>query len=210
MSITLVCEYLRTRDLEKAVRNIVVNFNRYGLHCWQGGSYPGTNARGVRPYPDARVWFEPRQRLLEPVLAVFSTTINLHQVRVTPTRITLSTRFDQIRASLLVRHLARERRRSGCDNLEPLTDAELKGLLDRLLPRTPVTLRRIAHSTALCLAEVPYCTSDYRRAWKRLLDAVRLDPLAPRNWRRAWRLLICLLMPTAVTRRLKALYGGWA
>lgn len=47
-------------------------------------------------------------------------------------------------------------------------------------------------------------------AWKRMLEAVRLDPLGHHNWRRAWRLLICVLMPTAVTRRLKALYGGWA
>jgi hypothetical protein len=159
----------------------------------------------IGPAEDYDLWFRISERF-----RLANLPRPLHQVRVTPTGISLAKRFDQIRASLLVRHLAQERQRSGSDSLDRLTEAELACLLDRLLPRTPATLRRVAHSTALYLAEVSYCTSDYRQAARRLLEAARLSPLAPRNWRVAWRLLVCLLMPTAVTRRLKALYGGRA
>jgi glycosyltransferase involved in cell wall biosynthesis len=134
----------------------------------------------------------------------------LHAYRLNSAGVSLSNRFDQVRATLLARSLAEERQCGSRDSLERLTDADLENLLDRLLPKTPANLRRVAHSTALYLAEVSYCTTDYRQAGKRWLEAARLKPLAPRNWGLAWRLLICLLTPAALTRRLKALYGRWA
>lgn len=159
----------------------------------------------IGPAEDYDLWFRISERF-----RLANLPRPLHQVRITATGITLSRRFEQARASLLVRHLARERQRSGCDSLERLTDADLEALLDRLLPRTPANLRRVAHSTALYLAEVSYGTTDYRQAGKRWLEAARLKPLAPGNWRLAWRLLVCLLTPAALTRRLKALYRRWA
>ena len=158
----------------------------------------------IGPAEDYDLWFRISEQFM-----LANLPRRLHQFRITPSGISFSNRFDQIRASLLVRHLAQERQRRAGDGLDHLTGAELEGLLGRLFPRTPANLRRVAHSTALYLAEIAYCATDYRQAGKRLLEGARLKPLALRNWSLAWRLLLCLLTPAAVTRRLKAQYGRW-
>ncbi|MBI4536550.1 MAG: glycosyltransferase [candidate division NC10 bacterium] len=155
----------------------------------------------IGPAEDYDLWFRISERF-----RLSNIPRSLHQVRVTPTGITLARRFDQLRAALLVRYLAQERQRLGCDSLDRLADPELDSLLERLLPRTPRNVRRVAHSTALYLSEVSYGTADYPCAARRLLEAVKLAPWHLRNWSLAWRLLACLLLPADVTRRLKTLY----
>ncbi|HWT81645.1 MAG TPA: glycosyltransferase, partial [Candidatus Methylomirabilis sp.] len=79
----------------------------------------------IGPAEDYDLWFRISERFM-----LANLPRPLHQVRIAPTGITLSKRFDQIRATLLVRHLAQERQHSGCDSLERLSEAELEGLLD--------------------------------------------------------------------------------
>lgn len=130
----------------------------------------------------------------------------LHSYRIRPEGITIRRRFDQMRYDKLVRLMAEQRRQTGRDRLDDMTEVEIAQLLDQYLPRNPQNERNVFHSSCIHLAEVSYVTGDYRRAARWLAKYLAANPLSYRGWVLAAKLAACSVVAKEKLRRIGAVH----
>lgn len=129
----------------------------------------------------------------------------LHSFRIDPSGITLSRRFDQLRAGCLVRYLARQRLNSGKDNLDEWSEEELERTLEELFPKTPEREKIIYLNNLLYLAEVFYVTGAVGESFRWLGKYLKEKPPNKRVITLISKLIIKLLLPHFFLNALKDL-----
>lgn len=120
----------------------------------------------IGPAEDYDLWFR-----ISEICDVANLSESLHKYRIDPRGVSISRRFDQIRSTLLVRCLAKERREYGKESLDRLSDKELKVRLEKLLPRNRRNERRVGSSNYAYLADVSYCTGNYKDSLRWLIKS---------------------------------------
>lgn len=154
----------------------------------------------IGPAEDYDLWFR-----ISEICDVANIAEPLHKYRIDPHGVSISRRFDQIRSTLLVRRLAKERREYGKDSLEVLSDEELKVALEKLLLRNRRNERRVASSNYAYLAEVSYCTGNYKDSLRWLIESFRAQAFNRRGLILSPKLALCMLLSEENIERVKRL-----
>jgi hypothetical protein len=155
----------------------------------------------IGPAEDYDLWFRISEHF-----NVENIAEPLHKVRIKGEGISIDRKFDQIRSSLLVRKLAKERRQYGKDNLDRLTTNELTEILESLLPRTRQNENDVLFSSLIFQAEVSYRTGNVRRSARSLWKSFTLNPVSQRVWVLVLKLILCGLLPSEKFSHLKRFY----
>ncbi|HTZ40600.1 MAG TPA: glycosyltransferase family A protein [Syntrophales bacterium] len=111
--------------------------------------------------------------------------------RVRPEGITMQRRFDQLRYGRLVRKMAEERRQTGRDSLDDMSEDQVARLLEQFLPRTPENERKVIEAICINLAEIAYVTGNYGRAARWLTKHMVKNLRSRRGWLLAAKLAVC-------------------
>lgn len=163
----------------------------------------GAYREKVGPTEDYDLWF----RITEQFGAA-NIPVPLHSFRIDSKGITVRKRFDQIRYMMLVRLLAEERQKKGQDNLEHWTQEQIAHTLDTLFPKTPQNERAVLLDNYIYLAEIYYVTENYSLSLSWLSKYLRGYPTGYRGLKLFGKLMISVLLPSAILKRIKQEYNA--
>jgi len=157
----------------------------------------GVYREKIGPAEDYDLWFRISEHF-----EVANIPEPLHRFRIDPYGISLSRRFHQIRSSMLVRRLARERRQLGNDSLERLNENEIRCYLEHLLPETSQNRKKVLNDNYLYIAETAYATNKFSKSLEWLFKAFWLQPLSSRACILGSKLLLASLFGEGMLDRL--------
>lgn len=168
----------------------------------------GPYRKKIGPAEDYDLW-----RRIAEHYAIANLDEPLYKYRVVAAGVSMSLRFNQVRGTLLVRKLANDRKTSGKDALDDMSDAEVEKLLDSLYPASKRNKRNVLYAQYAYLADISYFSGDYARACVWLARAIALKPLSRRCIVLAFKTMLASILPGTLIKKTKEKYKinahGW-
>jgi glycosyltransferase involved in cell wall biosynthesis len=127
--------------------------------------------------------------------------------RVVSAGVSMSLRFNQVRATLFARKLANDRKAAGKDDLDTMSDSDVEHVLDSLMPPTEVNKRKVLHAKYIYLADISYFAGDYSQALKWLSRALLMRPFSWPSIVLALKTIAGSVLPKALVRKTKEKYN---
>jgi glycosyltransferase involved in cell wall biosynthesis len=150
----------------------------------------------VGPAEDYDLWFRIAEHCEVANLPEY-----LHLLRINPEGISLKKRFDQIRYTLFVQELARQRQGKKDDGLHLLSPGEIDAILEKKLPKTKFNEDLVKANNYIFLAESNYVINDLSKAILNLKKYLVLKPTGARGLILLPKIIYKALFPFRATRK---------
>jgi glycosyltransferase involved in cell wall biosynthesis len=161
----------------------------------------GNYRKKIGPSEDLDLWLRISERF---GLACLDEP--LYKDRVVSDGVSMSLRFNQVRAILLTRKLSNDRKTAGKDELDTMSDSDVEHVLDSLMPPTEVNKRNVLYAKYNYLADVSYFAGDYFQAFKWLSRSLLVRPFSWQSIVLALKTVVASVLPKALVRKTKEKY----
>jgi glycosyltransferase involved in cell wall biosynthesis len=142
----------------------------------------------IGPAEDLDLWMRISERY-----QMANIGLVLHKFRIDPNGISIKRRFDQIQASKLARHMAKERKMSGNDSLILLTNEQLDEIREKLFPYSRRNRLYVQYQNNIYVAEIFYCSRSYFKSFLWVVKAIILKPFSLRSWLLVAKIIVRVL-----------------